>query len=492
MEPVSVTLNLGQSSFTAVLQGELLVLRATDFVAAGGVSHPLNSASQEAAPDYVRAMRRATEKEKQRKQVARKPQASSSRKQDLAVVKQSMEQKVLGNNTKVSKKPAAACAEGSTKGKPAAKLAAKAKAAAKGAFAATETGPPETAKKKARAAMADVAAKIDAGIITGPAASICKVRTIATVERLYPELMATIRVCARPGCESDFLVTGDTNLWWPEEHKKVLPGIELFWPEQLRWMQWLPNRMGPEATLHSAVLFFETLEGRQGCLENLPIAFHGYRVSKKEQRAKPLAAAKPAAAAEAKPAAAKRAAGEAKAAAEEAEDGSQPKDPGLDHGEGSVAEAPLPPPPAPWPAAFGAGCLPPRVSPPVPPVQMAMPMAGYGVGLGGLTMPAPYGLVGPPMPTVPLDEYSWRPWQSWLLWLGRRQWLSRRQMLGSWVGDTTDEEDDGTTTIIPETRGKQHASPVSPAALDEELAPEEEPEEEKPGKNPKAKTKAKG
>ena len=50
MEPVSVTLNLGQSSFTAVLQGELLVLRATDFVAAGGVSHPLNSASQEAAP----------------------------------------------------------------------------------------------------------------------------------------------------------------------------------------------------------------------------------------------------------------------------------------------------------------------------------------------------------------------------------------------------------------------------------------------------------
>ena len=52
--------------------------------------------------------------------------------EDLAVVKQSMEQKVLGNNTKVSKKPAAACAEGSTKGKPAAKLAAKAKAAAKG------------------------------------------------------------------------------------------------------------------------------------------------------------------------------------------------------------------------------------------------------------------------------------------------------------------------------------------------------------------------
>ena len=109
--------------------------------------------------------------------------------EDLAVVKQSMEQKVLGNNTKVSKKPAAACAEGSTKGKPAAKLAAKAKAAAggqgwvqvflqeetnqcrvsQGAFAATETGPPETAKK-ARAAMADVAAKIDAGIITGPAA----------------------------------------------------------------------------------------------------------------------------------------------------------------------------------------------------------------------------------------------------------------------------------------------------------------------------------
>ena len=36
MEPVSVTLNLGRCSFTAALQGEYIVLRATDFVAAGG------------------------------------------------------------------------------------------------------------------------------------------------------------------------------------------------------------------------------------------------------------------------------------------------------------------------------------------------------------------------------------------------------------------------------------------------------------------------
>ena len=37
MEPVSVTLTFGDCSCTAALQGDYLVLRATDFVAAGAV-----------------------------------------------------------------------------------------------------------------------------------------------------------------------------------------------------------------------------------------------------------------------------------------------------------------------------------------------------------------------------------------------------------------------------------------------------------------------
>ena len=56
------------------------------------------------------------------------------------------------------------------------------------------------------------------------------------------------------------------------------------------WLQWLPSKMEPDATLYSCVVIFEPEELRNAALQSLPHSFYGWRVTRKEQRPPPKAA----------------------------------------------------------------------------------------------------------------------------------------------------------------------------------------------------------
>ena len=54
-----------------------------------------------------------------------------------------------------------------------------------------------------------------------------------------------------------------------------------------KWLQWLPSKMGPDVTLYSCVVFFDSEELRNAALQSLLHSFYGWRVTSKEQRPPP-------------------------------------------------------------------------------------------------------------------------------------------------------------------------------------------------------------